>query len=230
VPEASIGNVPPTADDLVDTDAQPVVRHWSNYPSGLGAVCSTSHIANSCQQLEVARLACDNVQNYRPDRECSCMYDDAQSARLAKRSMVGTACAEHDRKRSYRGGQILSPWKGTIMNTRLAAIAFTAGALLLPMTALAADANRDPDRDPPTTAKQFVKDSVITTKIKSDLMTAGVPNGLPSIVHISVDTDDKGAVTLSGSAESQKAVDRAGSIARAVKGVTSVENLVRVYP
>ena len=116
------------------------------------------------------------------------------------------------------------------MNTKSTAIFFVAGALMLPLTGYAADPNRDPDRDPPTTAKQFVKDSVITTKIKSDLMTTGIPNGLPSLIHISVDTDDKGAVTLSGSAESQKAVERAGAIARAVAGVTSVENLIQVYP
>jgi hyperosmotically inducible protein len=116
------------------------------------------------------------------------------------------------------------------MNTKAAAILFVAGAFMLPTIGYAIDDNRDPDRDPPTTAKQFVKDSVITTKIKSNLATAGTPNGMSSLIHISVDTDDKGAVTLSGSATNQKAVDRAGEIARAVAGVTSVNNLVRIYP
>jgi hyperosmotically inducible protein len=118
----------------------------------------------------------------------------------------------------------------TKLNTKAAAILFVAGAFMLPTIGYAVDDNRPSDRDPPTTTKQYVKDSVITTKIKSDLMTAGIPNGLPSVIHISVDTDNKGAVTLSGSAESQKAVDRAGDIARAVAGVTSVNNMIRVYP
>ncbi|MDP1613521.1 MAG: BON domain-containing protein [Sulfuritalea sp.] len=116
------------------------------------------------------------------------------------------------------------------MNKKSAAILLVAGAFALPITCYAVDDNRDNTRDPPTTAKQFVKDSVITTKIKSKLMTAGTPNGMVTLVHISVDTDDKGAVTLSGDAGSQAAVDKAEAIARAVPGVTSVENLVRVYP
>jgi hyperosmotically inducible protein len=53
--------------------------------------------------------------------------------------------------------------------------------------------------------------------------------GLPSLIHISVDTDDKGAVTLSGTAPNQAAVDKAVSIAKGVKGVTSVDNLIKIY-
>jgi osmotically-inducible protein OsmY len=47
-------------------------------------------------------------------------------------------------------------------------------------------------------------------------------------VKISVDTDNKGMVTLGGTAPNQKAVDKAASIARAVKGVTSVENHIQI--
>ena len=51
---------------------------------------------------------------------------------------------------------------------------------------------------------------------------------LSSLVHIKVDTDNKGMVNLSGTARSQDAVDKAVSIARGVKGVTSVENHIKV--
>jgi hyperosmotically inducible periplasmic protein len=105
------------------------------------------------------------------------------------------------------------------MNTKLGAGLFVAGALMLPMAGHSADA--DADRSSP---KAYVEDSAITTKIKAELAGAK----LSSLVRISVDTDNKGMVTLSGTAASQTAVDKAVAIARAVKGVTSVENQIKV--
>ncbi|MGA9534823.1 MAG: BON domain-containing protein [Desulfobacterales bacterium] len=66
---------------------------------------------------------------------------------------------------------------------------------------------------------EYVDDSVITTKIKSLL---AADDFLKSF-EISVDTY-KGAVQLSGFVGSQKAVGKAGEIARSVKGVKSVKN------
>jgi osmotically-inducible protein OsmY len=66
---------------------------------------------------------------------------------------------------------------------------------------------------------EYVDDSVITTKIKSLL---AVDDFLKSF-QISVETY-KGTVQLSGFVGSQKAVDKAGEIARSVKGVKSVKN------
>jgi osmotically-inducible protein OsmY len=66
---------------------------------------------------------------------------------------------------------------------------------------------------------EYVDDSVITTKVKSLL---AADDFLKSF-QISVETY-KGTVQLSGFADSQKAVDKAGEIARSVKGVTSVKN------
>jgi osmotically-inducible protein OsmY len=66
---------------------------------------------------------------------------------------------------------------------------------------------------------EYVDDSVITTKVKSLL---AVDDFLKSF-QISVETY-KGTVQLSGFVSSQKAVDKAGEIARSVKGVKSVEN------
>jgi hyperosmotically inducible periplasmic protein len=105
------------------------------------------------------------------------------------------------------------------MNTRLAASCLVAGALMLPVAGYTADS--DADRSSP---KAYVKDSVITAKIKSELAEEKVS----SLVRISVDTDNKGKVTLSGTAASQKAVDKAVSIARAVKGVTAVQNNIQI--
>ena len=68
-------------------------------------------------------------------------------------------------------------------------------------------------------AGEYVDDSVITTKVKSLL---AADDFLKSF-QISVETY-KGIVQLSGFVGSQPAVDKAGEIAKSVKGVTSVKN------
>ncbi|HEY8052882.1 MAG TPA: BON domain-containing protein [Steroidobacteraceae bacterium] len=85
--------------------------------------------------------------------------------------------------------------------------------------ALAQDA--DADRSHP---KAFLRDSVITTKIKSKLAAEHIT----SIGRIRVDTDENGVVWLSGSAHSQEAVDRAMSIARDTEGVKDVKSTLKV--
>jgi osmotically-inducible protein OsmY len=70
---------------------------------------------------------------------------------------------------------------------------------------------------------EYFDDSVITTKVKSLLAS---DDFLKSFA-ISVETY-KGVVQLSGFVDSQDAVDKAGEIARGVKGVTSVKNNLNV--
>jgi hyperosmotically inducible protein len=101
------------------------------------------------------------------------------------------------------------------MNLKLAASCLVAGALMLPIAGYATESD---------SAKTMVKDSVITTKVKAEL----AEEKASSLVKIGVVTDNKGMVTLSGTASSQKAVDKATAIARAVKGVTSVENHIQI--
>jgi hyperosmotically inducible protein len=97
------------------------------------------------------------------------------------------------------------------------ATCIVAGALMLPIVGYAADSDS-------SSASAFVKDSVITTQIKADLAEAK----LSTLVNIGVDTDNNGMVVLSGTAPSRNAADRAVSIARAVKGVTSVQSHIRI--
>jgi osmotically-inducible protein OsmY len=66
---------------------------------------------------------------------------------------------------------------------------------------------------------EYIDDSVITTKIKSQL---AADDFLKSF-QISVESR-KGIAQLSGFVDSQKAVDKAGQIARGVEGVKSVRN------
>ena len=68
-------------------------------------------------------------------------------------------------------------------------------------------------------AGEYVDDSVITTKVKSMLAN----DDFLKSFQISVETY-KSTVQLSGFVGSQKAVDKAGEIARSVKGVNSVKN------
>jgi osmotically-inducible protein OsmY len=66
---------------------------------------------------------------------------------------------------------------------------------------------------------EYVDDSVITTKVKSLL----AEDDFLKSFQIGVETR-KGIVQLSGFVNSQNAVDKAGQIARSVKGVKSVRN------
>jgi hyperosmotically inducible protein len=102
------------------------------------------------------------------------------------------------------------------MNTKLPAGILLLGALMLPLAGHAAEGTNP--------AKTAIKDSVITTKIKAEL-AAEKPS---SLVRIGVETDSMGVVVLSGTATSQAALDRAVAIAKAVKGVSSVESRIRV--
>jgi hyperosmotically inducible protein len=103
------------------------------------------------------------------------------------------------------------------MNNKLTASILVTGLFLLPVTGYTADAEK-------STATEYVKDSVITTKIKAELAA----EKMSSLVKINVDTDKHGMVLLSGSAANQSAVDKAVSIAKGVKGVTSVKNEIKI--
>ena len=105
------------------------------------------------------------------------------------------------------------------MNTKLLTACFVAGTLLAPVVALAADG--DADRKNPVA---FVKDSAITTKIKTKLAA----DTLRSLTHVSVDTDRNGMVVLSGTATNQESIDKAGQIARDTEGVSSVQNNIKI--
>jgi len=72
-------------------------------------------------------------------------------------------------------------------------------------------------------AGEYVDDSVITTKVKSMLAN----DDFLKSFEISVETY-KGIVQLSGFVDSQKAVDKAGEIARSVGGVKSLKNNLNV--
>ena len=66
---------------------------------------------------------------------------------------------------------------------------------------------------------EYIDDSVITTKVKT--LLAG--DDFLKSFRISVETY-KGVVQLSGFVNTQDAADKAGQIARSVKGVQSVNN------
>ena len=105
------------------------------------------------------------------------------------------------------------------MKYALATTCFVLGAALAPVAAYAADG--DTDRANP---KLFVKDSVITTKIKTKL--AAEHGG--SLKHIKVDTDQNGVVWMTGTANSQQEIDQAIAIAKNTEGVKMVKADLKV--
>jgi hyperosmotically inducible protein len=70
------------------------------------------------------------------------------------------------------------------------------------------------------TAGTYVKDSVITTKVKAQLAA----KHMSTLTNIKVDTDANGAVWLSGKAPTKDARDLAEMIAKNTDGVTTVHN------
>ncbi len=69
-------------------------------------------------------------------------------------------------------------------------------------------------------AGNYVKDSVITTKVKTKLAA----KHMSTLTNIKVDTDEQGVVWLSGKAPTQDASDLATMIAKDTDGVTAVHN------
>ncbi|HWS69530.1 MAG TPA: BON domain-containing protein [Steroidobacteraceae bacterium] len=106
------------------------------------------------------------------------------------------------------------------MRKKIALTCLIATTLMLPVLAYASD-DRDSDRSHP---KTFVKDSVITTKIKTKL-AAEHPG---SMARVHVDTDDHGVVWLSGHVRSEQQRERAVAIARETEGVTEVKNHLHI--
>jgi hyperosmotically inducible protein len=84
-----------------------------------------------------------------------------------------------------------------------------------------ADSPADSDSSHPGA---FVKDSVITTKVKAQLAA----KHLSTLTDIQVDTDNAGVVWLSGKAPTQDASDLAALIAKDTDGVRSVHNRIVV--
>jgi hyperosmotically inducible protein len=94
-------------------------------------------------------------------------------------------------------------------------------ASLLAISSVAFADDMDVDRSHP---KAFVKDSAITTKIKTKLAAEHIT----SLGRIRVDTDADGIVWLSGTARTPEAIERAESLARETDGVRGVKNHLTV--
>jgi hyperosmotically inducible protein len=93
------------------------------------------------------------------------------------------------------------------------------GALVAPLASHAAD-----NKPEGSTTRTWVKDSVVTTKIKTQLAASKVS----SLATVHVDTDANGYVQLTGKVASPAEKDRAEAIAKAVEGVKSVDNQLTV--
>ncbi len=109
------------------------------------------------------------------------------------------------------------------MKSKSITVAVLAAAVCGPMVVLAGDQGAD-FRTVSEGSKTFVKDSVITTKVKARLAA----DHITSLARIHVDTDENGVVYLSGTAKTQEAVDTAGRLARDTEHVRDVRNDITV--
>ena len=105
------------------------------------------------------------------------------------------------------------------MKQKIAKTLMIIGVLLSPVVAGATE-DSDADRSHP---KAFVKDSAITTKIKTKLAAEHIT----SLGRIHVDTDANGVVWLHGTAHTQEAADKAVAIARETEGVKGVHSRIK---
>jgi hyperosmotically inducible protein len=110
--------------------------------------------------------------------------------------------------------------KGDTMKRKLVTSSLLMSALVLPVMGHTAG-DSDSDR---SSMKSYAKDTEITTKVKAQMaMDKHV-----SALHIKVDTDNRGVVTLTGKAKSREEADKAVSIARSVEGVVAVEDNIQI--
>ena len=103
-------------------------------------------------------------------------------------------------------------------NIKLIATLFLFSIFFIPALSSAQDRNAD------SSVGAFVKDSAITSKIKSKLLAAEDIDSM----DIKVDTDNNGVVVLSGTAKTKAESDRAHNIAHSVDGVKKVINRIEV--
>jgi hyperosmotically inducible protein len=108
------------------------------------------------------------------------------------------------------------------MKAKFATTVVLTAALAAPLAGYAADSS-DATVTKRESAKELVSDAVITSKIKADY----AKDREVSALKIKVDTDN-GVVKLSGTAKSQAEADKAVSIARNIKGVSSVASDIKV--
>ena len=92
------------------------------------------------------------------------------------------------------------------------ALLFSAGHVL------ADNPPNEPEENAQNDSSQPVTDTWITTKVKADLLVTEETKGLDINV-----TTTNGVVTLSGKLDNAMQVDKAVAIARAIKGVMSVD-------
>ncbi|GAB2454539.1 MAG: BON domain-containing protein [Comamonas sp.] len=97
--------------------------------------------------------------------------------------------------------------------TRTLAIAAMAGATLVIATGCSVARKQE-------TVGEYIDGSAVTTAVKAKLAN----DAETSAANINVKTIDGGIVQLSGFAKTQREKDRAGELARSVKGVTEVRN------
>ena len=103
-----------------------------------------------------------------------------------------------------------------------------AAAMIAAGVALAGCAHRDTGAAAGSSrsAAEVASDTALGTKVKTALVTSA---GFGTAADVNVQTF-RGVVQLNGFVASQEQINRAGDVARAVEGVRSVDNNLRIKP
>ena len=103
-----------------------------------------------------------------------------------------------------------------------------AAAMIAAGVALSGCANKGNDASTggSRSAGEFTSDAALTAKVKTALTTSA---GLGTAIDVNVQSF-RGVVQLNGFVPTQEQVQRAGDVARAVEGVSKVENNLEVKP
>jgi hyperosmotically inducible protein len=110
------------------------------------------------------------------------------------------------------------------VNSGIIKAVLAAAVVFGPVVALADERDADA-KDVGRVTTAYVQDSVITTKVKARLAA----EHLTSLARIHVDTDANGVVYLSGTAQSQDAIDTAIRLARDTEHVRDVHSDLTVH-
>ncbi len=110
------------------------------------------------------------------------------------------------------------------MKSDIIKAAMVAAALIAPVAALADERDTD-SQDLAKNTQVYLRDSIITTKVKARLAAEHVT----SLARIHVDSDANGVVYLTGTAQSQDAIDTAIRLARDTEHVRDVHSDLTVH-
>ncbi len=188
------------------------VAQYKNTPADLGK--ARSELANA--EYDLAKTKCGDLS---ASAKADCLRDakSAQSAALVD-AKAGTQTASLEETKIGTQGSQNAGIQPAVPASDMTGATATAGSTPAGSTA-------DEARGTAGAAKNVVADTVITTKLKADLVRD--PDLKAMDVHVET---VRGVVMLSGFVPSKEQADKAEQLARGIDGVSDVKSALKVAP